>query len=184
MYQFFLPLFICLVLSTAIAYAEDASTTATTTPTEVSPVTPAPKIATSEAVLSKTAQNRLTNLAANMSNRMDATASRLQNVVGRLNSRLQKMTDAGHDVSKARTSIGVAQTNLDRAKKNMSTIDLEVSAFIGSTHPRDYWNDLRFIYIDTKDALTAAHTEIITALTIAQELEKSGVTSTSTEANP
>jgi hypothetical protein len=182
MYQFFLSFFISLVLFTSIVYAEEATTSESSSAEIINPL-PTPKNLTSEPVLSITAQSRLTNLTANMSNRMDATNSRLQNVADRLASRLQKMSDAGMDVSKAQSSLNAAKGHLDSAQKNMSNIDTEVTAFVGSTHPRDYWSDLKFIYISTKDDLTAAHTEILTTITLAQAAETLITPNSSTSTN-
>ena len=144
-------------------------------------VIPPKKTFTTEPTLQRAAQIRLNNLAANLSNRMDSTVKRLQNVTDRLTSRLNKMSEAGQNVESARANLTVAQVKLDEAKKNLLTIDKEVLAFVGSATPRENWINLKNTYLTTRDAIVAAHTSILATIELAKTAT-TGTTATSTSA--
>ena len=176
-YAFSLVVILC-----ALLVAGDFALAQTTTPSS----TPATTVTTPrrpfapEPTLPKIAQTRLTNLAANMSNRMDGVVSRLQNVSDRLSSRLGKMEAEGKNVSAARTELAIAQGKLDEAKRNLSTIDTEVNAFIGSATPRENWQNLKNNYLNTRTIIIAAHQSILATINLAQNTTVAPATSTTT----
>ena len=99
---------------------------------------------------------------------MDSAVSRLQNVVDRLNSRLGKMTSAGIGVESAKSELVIAQSKLDEAKRNLTNIDTEVNAFVGSATPRENWENLKNTYLGTGAAIVAAHQSILATINLAQ----------------
>jgi hypothetical protein len=117
-----------------------------------------------KAAFQAAAQTRLTNLAANISNRMDAAAGRLQNVIDRLTSRIAKLNDQGVDTASASASLSTAQQELDRAKVILRGIDGEVASFIGSENPRESWQSLKTTYTSARDALRASHQALLASV--------------------
>lgn len=109
------------------------------------------------AALQERAQERITNLAANMSNRMDAVIARIQNVITRLESRMEKLEDRGVDTSEAAAALSAAQAELNNANTILATIDEDVAATVGSENPRESWQALRETYTSARDAIKLAH---------------------------
>ena len=110
-----------------------------------------------DAVLTKRIQERIINLAANISNRFDGLIARLDNIAGRLQKRIDKQRSEGYDVSAAETSLAIARTELNSAKEEMRTIDTSVRQAIGSVDPRGEWRGVRVKFLTTRDHIKAAH---------------------------
>ena len=110
-----------------------------------------------KAVLQASAQTRITNLSANLSNRMDAAVNRMQNVIDRLTSRINKLNELGIDTSTALDSLDKAQQEIDQAKTILSTIDDDVANFVGSEDPRANWQKLKLTFTEIRDSIKASH---------------------------
>ncbi len=139
-----------------------------------------PVVDSRQAALQPVAQSRITNLAANLSNRLDASVRRLTNVAGRLEQRLSKMEAEGFIVTEARKSHREALTQLQVATISLQTIDAEVAAFVGSSDPLTAWVRLENIYGTIGAQVVTAHTALRESV---QALESSSLpssTSTST----
>lgn len=158
--------FFCALLilsSTHLSYAQ--TTTATTTNTEVATSTapiiaPAPTPTEKGTVLKKRTQERVRNLAANISNRLDAIIARLENISARLNTRIEKLNQTGTDTSAAAASLDKARTALSAAKEQMKGIDGAVATALGSRDPKTQWQSIRIKFITTRDNIRTAHTEL------------------------
>ena len=160
-----------MIMSASFAYAQNTEPkkvimVESTTTSET--ITPAKRPFTTEPTLGKIAQKRLLNLAANMSNRMEGTVKRLQNVTNRLTSRLNKMEERGINVSAARTELAQAQLKLNEASQNLEKIDIEVNGFVGSASPKENWQNLKNTYLTTRTAIIAAHQNILATINLAQ----------------
>lgn len=168
--------------STAQTASTSASSTGvTSSTTETVTVEPAPVITDNmRAKLQPVAQTRITNLAANLSNRLDATTHRLENVSARLDSRLTKMKDSGLDTTAAALSLAKANDELAAAKKTLGTIDIEVTSFVGSENPVAAWARLETIYRNIIKNVLAAHSDLQTALTTLETTTEILTTPTST----
>lgn len=110
-----------------------------------------------DAVLTKRIQERIINLAANISNRFDGLIARFENIAGRLQKRIDKQRSEGYDVGAAETSLTTARTELNAAKAEMKTIDTSVREAVGSIDPRGEWRDVRIQFLTTRDHIKAAH---------------------------
>ena len=110
-----------------------------------------------KAVLQASAQTRITNLSANLSNRMDAAVNRIQNVIDRLTSRISKLNGLGIDTNTAKDSLNKAQQEIDQAKTILSTIDDDVANFVGSEDPRANWQKLKLTFTEIRDSIKASH---------------------------
>lgn len=185
--------FLCLVVLAcfgnfnSLVFAQEATTSdASTTPENA----PLPETAESSppsekrGALSAAAQARLTNLAANVSNRMDAYVRRITNVTDRLESRATKLEATGIDVTVARAKIAEARTELEKARFNLSTIDNAVAGFVGSENPRTYWQQVKNTYLATRDAIKGGHRATVETLLLLQTATPPPLTGTTTESVP
>lgn len=125
-----------------------------------------PPIETPNAVLNARTQERITNLAANISNRFDAVIARMQNISGRLNSRLDKQAGEGGDVTAARASLQSVNASLLKASQSIGNIDEQVLQLVGSTNPLPQWQVVRGTYLETKDTILTAHRELRSTIAI------------------
>ena len=148
---------------------------ATTTPTTtVTTQTLPPSAGT--ATLSPTAQTRITNLTALLSNREDSSVRRLQNVSDRLTTRLAILKAAGKDVSSAESHLADTKRNLDVAKSSLNTIDKAVATFIGSSNPLESWKNLKTTYANINTNIRAAYDALKAAVTAAEAANSAATT--------
>ena len=168
--------------STSSVATSHASTTPAATTTPNTPTTTPTK---SEAVaLNTTAQTRIINLTANLSNREDATVRRLQNVSNRLVARLALIKAAGKDVHSAESHLADTASKLALAKSSLTTIDKAVTAFVGSSNPQESWVNLKTTYTTINATIRAAYEALKAAVTAAEaasvSTQSSAVTATTT----
>jgi len=116
--------------------------------------------ATQRALLQEKAQTRITNLAANISNRMEAAIRRLSQVIDRIDSRVLKLKDAEVDTTEAERLIGLAKTDITSAITTLSTIDTVVVTAVTSNNPRANWADVRTTYETARNQIKSAHSNI------------------------
>jgi len=174
------PLFGVMAATTTVA-----TSTSTTTPT-TTPAIIVPPVDTTKVLLSPIAQTRITNLAANVSNRLDATLRRLTNVHDRINSRIDKIVLTGMNTDAATVELQIANGHLKTAKNSLTTIDRDVAAFIGSSNPRAGFSRLKATYTTIYTELTLAHSSLRRTLdsldgTINAPVATSTATTTRTE---
>jgi len=115
---------------------------------------------TRKAILDDQSRQRITNLAALMSNRIEAAIARMLNITKRLDSRIQKMSDQGLDVTEAKTALASAKLSLEEAGLSISTIDRQVAQAVGSENVRAAWQDVRALLIEVRDQLKTAQLEL------------------------
>jgi hypothetical protein len=169
----------------ALIFAEEVATTSSSTTDVASSTvaTPAPSTQpdNKRVTLSPVAQTRITNLTANISNRLDAHLRRLDNVTSRLDSRIGKLNAEGKDTALAASSLNSAKADLDTARNMLATIDSEVATFVGSETPYERWRSLKATYSNIYTNLTSAHDHAITCILLLQGAQEINVeTSTST----
>lgn len=155
-------IFISLLIALPLFSIAQTTTSATTTPEAASasatpPLPPPPVVDSRKAALQPIAQTRITNLAANLSNRLDASVRRLSNVAARLEQRINKMEAEGFVVTEARNSHREALAQLQVATISLQSIDAEVAAFVGSSDPRTAWVRLEIIYGTIGAQVITAH---------------------------
>jgi exonuclease VII small subunit len=115
--------------------------------------------------LSEIRQQRIINLAANISNRMDAAVERLFAIIGRLESRIAKLELAGQDTTRARTSLQSASQSLAEARGLLSDIDSAVIAATTSEEPYTAWQELRTRYQSIAERIRNTHSFLRDTLT-------------------
>lgn len=116
------------------------------------------------AALQERAQQRIVNLAANISNRMEAAIRRLDAVTNRLTERIAILNEQGVPTADAVTELNRAQAEIDRARAVLASIDADVVAFVSSENPQASWAQVRTTYATARDAIKAAHTSIRTSI--------------------
>ncbi len=121
---------------------------------------PAPAAEENNSVLDATTEKRLTNLAANISNRLDGLNARLRQIAGRLDKRIQLQASSGYNVDAARASLTKAYEKLDVASRELNDIDRAVYRAFRSQDPKSEWQEVRRTYITTRDTIREAHVEL------------------------
>lgn len=156
---------------------------------QVNDATAKPKLRQEEkrGALSEATQVRVINLAANVSNRVDAAVRRLTNITNRLDSRIQKLAAQGVNTSDAEMYLANAQTTLANISARMNTIDTVVYDSVTSESPRQTWQSVKALFSGVRGDLFAAQEALraaVAALKQATQEAESGQTanaSSSTE---
>lgn len=120
-----------------------------TEPSATQPYTPV--------ALDERTQARVTNLAANLSTRMDNTAARLTQISGRLETRIAIEQATGKNTALATAHLKDAQTELQAATAALATIDAAVFAMVTAADSRAAWVPLRNTYLAIATNLRQAH---------------------------
>ncbi|OIP77152.1 MAG: hypothetical protein AUK16_02435 [Parcubacteria group bacterium CG2_30_44_11] len=116
------------------------------------------------AALDVRAQKRITNLAANISNRMDAAVARLNQIIDRLTARTTELEAKGVDTVEAEVHIADAKTAVDAAAALLADIDEEMASVTGSESPREKWTAVREIFLNVKAELVKARESLRAAV--------------------
>lgn len=124
-------------------------------PPAVVDTTPAP--ATQEVALTPARQQRIINLAANVSNRIESTIARLEQINARIETRIGKFDQSEVDVSFAEENLDITNYLLYQAKQSMSSIDNDVSAAVTSATPIANWTSVKETFITAENHLQTAH---------------------------
>lgn len=155
-----------LVSYVAFAQVED---TATTTETQPSIETTSVINEQSQITLNPRAQERIINLSANMSNRIEAMEERLTRIGARLESRLNKMTAAGNDTQAAAQQLAEANELLSQVRARLTTIDADVINAVTAESPAARIIELQRSYRTMTNTLRNAHTELIATLVLLKQ---------------
>lgn len=135
-----------------------------------------------QSALSLQRQQRVINLAANVSNRMDAAIERLYTILERFESRITKMKATGIDTTMAEAELRSASQHLATARATLATIDNAVQTATSATDPQNRWQVVKTTYHAAGESIRASHQALRTTLSL---LRSAGVipnteTSTST----
>lgn len=121
--------------------------------------------------LTERQQERIINLAANISNRLDATMFRLVQIETRLATRIAQFTTEGYDTGVANIYRDQALENIQTARDTLASIDNEVMTAVTSADVVTAWRDVRATYELAANEIRAAHLaltnsteELITAM--------------------
>lgn len=93
--------------------------------------------------LSELNETRIINLAANISNRLEVTRTRLDTIAYRMNTRIKKMESAGLDMSDSKSKLEEAREHMSLAQKQLDTVDAQVTATVTSEKPQEAWPAVR-----------------------------------------
>lgn len=147
--------FICPSSSSTTKGEVASSSDQTPVPTSVKPredVRPERQMA-----LSTARQERIINLSANVSNRMDAVVSRLFNIIDRFETRITTMNQAGSDTTAAATSLRTAAATLGEARVLLGEIDSIVISATTSEAPYSAWQTVNERYDTIAERIKTSH---------------------------
>ena len=153
----------------ASVFAQENATTSTTERRgNIQTIPPEREAQVAQARKKLEAQNqvRVTNLAANISNRFDAITARLQSIIARVESRIAKLEAEGVQLQEATAEIASAKQSLARAQESMGTIDIQVTQTVTSEDPQNKWQSVKTQFTNIRTELSTAKAHIKAAITI------------------
>ena len=122
-------------------------------------------------------QQRIINLGANISNRMDAVVERLFTITTRLEQRTNKLSIEGLVVTEASLSLQTAAKLLAEARQELSTIDATVYAAATSPEPYTAWQTTAKVqYQAAGEKIRAAYSALQTSITVLKSAPKAAET--------
>ena len=130
--------------------------------------------------LSQQIQNRVRNLVANIVNPLTAALNRMESIITRLDSRIEKMSVTGFDTTPAKAKLGEAKDSLARARDMLSNISPIEVAVSGDT-PRIAYQEIRTELIAVREEILKIHAllrETVALLKNANETPEIPATST------
>jgi len=142
---------------------QESTSTATSTD-KLSPAASSTEGVPALAALSSESQLRIINLAANISNKSEAYASRLSIIADRAESRMQKLESEGYEVSNIRNYLSEARGSLQEARDALQGIDVLVSQFVTSAEYQSAWEGVRNAFVGGKSGLEAAKAHLVNAV--------------------
>lgn len=108
------------------------------------------------AQLERRFQDRIFNLSRNVTNRLNATAARLQNISNRLDARILKLKNAGSDTTLAEAKLTEAKNTLQEAQSSFDALPSVQQALTSDT-PRESFKIIRTTFFSIRDSLKRAH---------------------------
>lgn len=114
--------------------------------------------------LQEVRQQRIINLSANISNRMDSAIARLFTIIERLEQRILKLQEQGFITSPAEEKVREAARNLAEARTMMQNIDTEVVEATTSAEPVGRWQSVRETYLNVGKLIRQAHANLRSAV--------------------
>ena len=118
-------------------------------------------------------KERISNLAANVSNRMDAAIVRFGSIIRRLEERIELMNAQNINTSDSKNSLRNATASLNLAIQNIDDIDRAVEDFVSAESPHKKWPRVKIKYKSTKQHLITTHNALrdtIESLTFAEPI--------------
>ena len=110
--------------------------------------------------LSPQQQERVINLAANMTNRMEAMVKRMQQINGRIQSRAEQVNDQPEAMERVMKGVSAINSLLNEANRFLASIDSDIHAVATAEAPGKQWQSVRAQYLDIKQKLRKAHNEM------------------------
>jgi hypothetical protein len=118
------------------------------------------------AALQEKTQERITNLTANISDRMAAAIDRIRQIIDRFQGRMDTLAERGVDVSEAQRALTASSAHLDDAEAAITNIDTLVAVVVTSESPREAWAEARATYAGIKTDIKESHASLKLALSL------------------
>ncbi|MBP9836525.1 MAG: hypothetical protein ABL927_08295 [Bdellovibrionales bacterium] len=123
-------------------------------------IVPEPDPSTPGITLDIAKQSRITNLCANISNRLEAAIYRQDNIAQRLQTRMKKMKAQSLDTNLGEEKLEIAMATINQAKDAIKNIDTTVYQTVTAIDPKIKWLSLRATYLETDRLVKQAHEEL------------------------
>jgi len=133
-----------------------------------------------QAALTEIRQQRILNLSANISNRMEAAIARLFSVIERLETRIMKMKETGLDTTAAEAKLREAAEHVASARALLSNIDALVYNATTSEQPLTNWEGVRATYQEAAKLIRAGHQSLRETIALLQSAAPTPVAETTT----
>jgi hypothetical protein len=119
-----------------------------------------------QAALTSIKQQRILNLAANISNRMEAAIERIFNIIDRLETRIKKLNELGINTSSAEARLREAAQVVSEARAKLNNIDSLVQNATTAAEPKTAWQTVRQTYIETGSLIRKSHQSLREVITL------------------
>lgn len=120
-------------------------------------------------------QQRVINLSANISNRMEAAIARITDIITRFEVRIDKMSEVGLETNEAKAKLAEAKTSIASAKATLGNIDNLVFSATTSEKPVSDWQNLREIYLETGRQIRQSHQQLREVIALLKQSVRTGV---------
>lgn len=132
-------------------------TTGTTTPPPTMPKGPPPVVPVPDVEFDTRTQERITNLAANLSNRHERTIERLTLISNRLKARIDILKAGGMDTAAAEAKLMEANYSLINIRGSFTDIDMKVRSAVSAKNGARAWRELSGTYIGSASVILGAY---------------------------
>lgn len=150
-----------------------AENSSSTPPQETDSVATKPVIKDhQQSALTEANQKRITNLSANISNRLDAVVARLFNIITRIESRIILLKQQGFNTSNSESELRNATAKLVNAKNLLTKIDTLVLEAVTSEQPYTSWQTVRIHYEEIMQLIREAYASLKETVTLLKEVSK------------
>lgn len=139
-------------------FHSEATSTENTTSTEASSPEKRQELKEEKkSALREIIQQRIINLSANISNRMEAVIERFYNIIERLETRIEKLKQTDVNTASAAAKLREAAQLIAEAKTKLNNIDNLVYSATTSTQPESDWKVVRETYQEAGRLIRASH---------------------------
>lgn len=162
-YRFVVPTLIFMSLLMVVATSVNAQGVASTTAQERSEERREERAQVREvkqegrqSALSQLMQNRIQNLVTNTTDRLTAALNRMESIITRLDSRIEKISNEGTDTTAAKEKLAEAEATLEHARDMLSDIS-PIGEAVASEHPRDAYQEIRTELVAIREEIIKIH---------------------------
>lgn len=114
-------------------------------------------LAERKSALKERTRERVKNLSANMSYRLEAVTTRMQNIIVRLESRIDKLKTEGADTTEAEATLAKAQDLVGLAISDIANIDQDIESLVGSATAKKDWAGVKGKFVSSHQHVKEAH---------------------------
>jgi hypothetical protein len=107
-------------------------------------------------MLTNQLQDRLINLASNVTTRLSSALERMGNISARLDSRMQKLEGLGVDTASARAKLSEANIAIASGKSTLSSMS-SIPQAIRSVAPRESFSPIRMQFVEVHKLIRQSH---------------------------
>lgn len=118
--------------------------------------------------ISRSAQDRIINLSQNVITRLTSATERMNNIVGRLEARIEKLQALGVDTTPAEAKLNEAKNALLAVEDVLSEFG-SIETMVRGETPRDSFSQVRTQFIGARDLIKQARSLLIETVALLKE---------------